>query len=52
VALVALVVVDIAATLKLLGLSGGGELTAALFGVFVFVVCRVVAWVFEGFLKD
>jgi hypothetical protein len=51
-ALVALIFLDVAASFKLFGLSGGGELTATLFGVFVFVVCRVVAWVLEGFIKD
>lgn len=50
--LVALLAMDVAGSYKLFGLVGGSGGTATTFGVIVFAICRTIAWVLEGFVRD
>jgi hypothetical protein len=50
--LISMAALDVAASYKLFGLTGGGGIIATTFGVIVFAVYRAIAWVLEGFAKN
>jgi hypothetical protein len=52
IALISLVALEVVATYKIFGFIGDGGLTGVIFGALVFAVCRTIAWVLEGFVKD
>lgn len=52
IALIALVALNVVFLFNLFGISGEGNFGPIIVGLIMFAICRTVAWVLEGFVRD